>query len=108
MKYRVKIGARAKRDLESVVEWIAEDSESAARQWYGRVREAIQTLERFPERCPLAPESGFVSREIRQLLHGTRRNMYRILFTLEGKNVHVLHIRHAARDWVGPDDLTLP
>src|SRR5690606_25816967 len=73
----------------------------AALAWYGAVRVAIESLDMFPERCPLAPENGLVSREIRQLLLGKSRYHYRILFTIKGKSVHVLHILHGARAWLG-------
>jgi plasmid stabilization system protein ParE len=53
---------------------------------------AAQALEEFPHRCPLAPESG-AELEIRQLIY--RR--YRVLFTVAGDTVYILHIRHSAR-----------
>ena len=108
MKYRVIIEARAMEDLESIVEWIAQDSEVAARHWYGSVTDAIESLEEFPARCPMAPESSFVRREIRQLLHGASRKAYRILFTICEDAVHVLHVRHWARNWMGPEELDMP
>ena len=108
MNYTVLIETRAMEDLEAVVEWIAEDSERAARKWYEQIVTAIQTLEQVPNRCPLAPECGFFSHEIRHLLFGKRRGVYRILFTIKEDRVHVLHIRHGARDWAGSEDLELP
>ncbi|MGH7506602.1 MAG: type II toxin-antitoxin system RelE/ParE family toxin, partial [Longimicrobiales bacterium] len=53
----------------------------------------IEALKRMPGRCPEAPESEFFEDEIRQLLH----HPYRILFTIRGRSVHVLHVRHTAR-----------
>jgi len=105
VNYDVIIEPRAERDIDAIITWIAEENEHAAIQWYERVREALQSLGQFPERCPLAPESSMVPGEVRQLLHGKRRGMYRILFTIRGKKVHVLHIRHGARDWVDPRTL---
>lgn len=104
MKYTVIIEPRARRDLEAAVEWMSAGSEATAIQWYIQVVDAIVTLEEFPARCPVAPESGQMSYEIRQLLHGKRRSTYRILFTIKGDCVHVLHIRHGLRDWVEFDD----
>ena len=54
-------------------------------------------MEQFPRRCGVAPESKSVGREIRQLLYGRRGGVYRALFTIRAREVHVLHIRHAAR-----------
>ncbi|MGD0414539.1 MAG: hypothetical protein ABSA80_04235 [Terriglobales bacterium] len=35
--------------------------------------------------------------EVRHLLYGLAPHVYRILFTIEGETVHVLHIRHGRR-----------
>jgi hypothetical protein len=39
------------------------------------------------------------------LLFGRRHGRYRILFTVEEGQVHIMHGRHAARDKVSPNDL---
>jgi len=59
----------------------------------------------MPKRCPIARENEYFTNEIRQLLYGKGRNLYRILFTIvEGENistVRILHIRHAAQQTLG-------
>jgi hypothetical protein len=35
---------------------------------------------------------------------GRRQNKYRILFTIRPREVHILHIRHAARRTLTPDE----
>ena len=55
------------------------------------------SLDEFPERCPLAPESPVFPFEVRQLLYGHPPHEYRILFTIEAKTVYVLHVRHGRR-----------
>jgi hypothetical protein len=65
--------------------------------------DAIDSLKTFPARCPLAPENEFFSQEIRQLLYGKGRGRYRVLFTISGNTVSVLHIRHSAQDTVKPE-----
>jgi len=97
MKFRVIIQDSAQRDLEEITAWIAEDSPERASKWYWRVKDAINTLESFPRRCRIAPENQFFDEEIRHLLHGKRRHIYRILFTIHESEVHVIHIRHGAR-----------
>lgn len=62
-----------------------------------RVDEAIASLATFPKRCPLAPETVSFPFEVRQLLYGRKPHVYRILFTIEGDTVNVLHIRHGRR-----------
>jgi hypothetical protein len=36
--------------------------------------------------------------EVRQLLYGRKPHMYRILFTIDGETVKILHIRHVRRE----------
>ena len=61
--------------------------------------DAILWLEDFPARCPMAPENvEFSEKEIRQLLYGRRPHLYRILFSIQGSRVLVLHVRHGAHD----------
>lgn len=61
---------------------------------------AIESLENFPFRCPLAPESDRFGAEIRHLIFGK----YRILFIIEDEIVYVLRVRHQAQDMLKPDD----
>lgn len=51
----------------------------------------------MPERCALAREdTAFHGIELRQLVFKS----HRVLFVVRGGDMHVLHIRHAARrDW---------
>ena len=96
MKYHILIQPSAEEDIESIVRWIAENSPQNAQEWYQRVKHAISSLSQSPKRCPLAPENEFIEREIRHLLYGRGRYIYRILFTVHGDIVHVLHVRHGA------------
>ena len=96
MNYRVVIEAPARDDLEAITLWLAQHSEEEARKWYWRVKKAIESLAQSPARCPLAPENRHFDEEIRHLLHGRHRYVYRILFAIRGTTVHVLHSRHGA------------
>ena len=95
--HQVIILPSAERDIGEVYEWLAGQNEEAAIRWYNRLLEVIFSLDTFPERCPLAPESEFFNSEIREIFHGRRQNKYRILFTVSENEVHVLHVRHGAR-----------
>ena len=88
----VEITTLADANLEAIYLRIREDSPGRAAEWRKGLLKAARTLERSPERCPLAPESG-PELEIRQLLYGA----YRVLFTIGKDTVYVLHIRHGAR-----------
>src|SRR2546423_939576 len=64
-----------------------------ARQWARQLRSSV--FEQFavvPKAFPLAPENDeFSEEEIRQMIVGR----YRVLFTIKGREVHVLHVRGA-------------
>ena len=96
-KYKVIILPSAELDIGEAYTWLAEHDEIAAIRWFNDLSGVIETLERCPLRCPLAPESQFFNEEIRQILHGRRQHKYRILFTLRNDDVLILHIRHGAR-----------
>lgn len=95
--YQVIILPSAERDICEAYTWIADHDEEAAVRWYNRLLEVIFSLETFPARCPLAPESHFLTKDIRQILHGQKQHKYRILFDIEVSEIRVLHVRHGAR-----------
>ncbi len=96
-RHQVIILPAAEQDIGEAYEWIAEQNADAAVRWYNRLLAVIYSLDAFPERAPLAPESKSFSREIREVFHGRRQHKYRILFTVTENEVHVLHVRHGAR-----------
>jgi plasmid stabilization system protein ParE len=91
----------AQQNIDEAYLWIAERDSEAAERWFNSIYQTIGSLELFPERCPLAPESRFFNREIREAFHGRRQHKYRILFTVEETEVHILHVRHGARLTLG-------
>jgi hypothetical protein len=56
-------------------------------------------------RCPLAAEAEELGIVVRELRFGLHNGRYRILFIVFGSDVHVLHVRHVARDAVSVDGL---
>lgn len=63
-----------------------------AKQWVRQLRTAVsQQLAIVPKGFSLAPEDDEFSEEIRQMVVGR----YRVLFTIRGRKVHVLHVRGA-------------
>ena len=108
MMFRVEITAAALAEIDQALEWLVQRSPAAAARWHAATREAIDTLKSHPHRCPLAPEAAFFEQEIRQLLHGRRRGVYRILFQIddEGQTVYILHVVHSARDYLRPEQPT--
>ena len=104
--YEVIILPSAERDIDEAFDWLADHKESAAVLWYDRLVEIILSLKTFPDRGSLAPESKFLNEEIRELFHGRRQHKYRILLTVKGNKVYVLHVRHGARLALGENDPT--
>ena len=103
MGFRVELTARAERDIDSALEALTRYSPQAAARWYAALVEKVATLEELPDRCALAAEAHDLQTPLRELLFGKRPHVYRVLFVIAGETVQVLHVRHAARDWVKPD-----
>jgi hypothetical protein len=81
MAYRVDISPSALADAEAAYLKIKElSSPASAGQWYEGLLKAIFSLENFPLRCPIAPESKEIGKELRQLLYGKRGRIYKIFF----------------------------
>src|SRR5215470_8396514 len=100
-RWKVRVGLPAQHDIAEAHRWLAERDVKAADRWFNDLYDTIGSLELFPERCPLAPESKFFDHEIREIFHGRRQHKYRILFTVAAQEVHILHIRHSARQLLG-------
>jgi plasmid stabilization system protein ParE len=103
MKYRVEITSEAEAEIREAYLWIHRDSPANATRWRQGLLQAVRSLSQHPTRCPLAPESEHFKQEIRQLLYGRRGGVYRVLFVIEGQAVYILHVRHAAREYLQPD-----
>jgi plasmid stabilization system protein ParE len=98
MAFRVKTTAKAKRDLDAILEWLlSQEAGETGLRWFQGLRDTVASLAHSPERCALAPENAAFPFEVRQLLYGRRQHRHRILFTIEGDTVCVLHIRHGRR-----------
>src|SRR5438552_18159947 len=98
MAYLVELTRRAERDLSYLFQRISASDSAAAASWFNGLEKAIYTLERFPRRCPIAPEGKTAKRPLRHLLYGSRRDVYRVIFEIDDrrKRVRVLTIRHGA------------
>ncbi len=90
MQYKIDIAPEAGKEIEDFYLNIARDSPSNASDWYFSIYDKIQTLKDFPKRCSLADESRFYEYEIRNLIFGN----YRILYRIESQTVQILHVKH--------------
>jgi plasmid stabilization system protein ParE len=72
-----------------------------AQGWVRQLRAAVyQQLAVVPKAFPLAPENDRFPEEIRQTVVGR----YRVLFTIKGRKVHVLHVRGAFASAIEPNE----
>jgi plasmid stabilization system protein ParE len=102
MTFRVEMSAQAEDDASGILDWLlSQHAGDTGIRWFLALEEAIVSLGTLPERCPLAPENARFPFEVRQLLYGRKPHVYRILFTIDGNVVKILHIRHARRKPVG-------
>jgi plasmid stabilization system protein ParE len=99
MAFRVKTTTKADRDLDEILMWLlAEGAGETGFRWFVSLQKAMGSLANFPARCSIAPESATFPFEVRQLLYGHKANVYRVLFTIEGDLVVVLHVRRPGQD----------
>jgi len=88
--FKVNIPQEVLDEIEYYVDVIAQDTIKSAVKWYLDIKQEIETLDQFPARCPYADENVFHDYEIRNLIFGN----YRILFRIEGNIVQILHVKH--------------
>lgn len=103
MSFSVTIVRKAAREIENQYDWLAQLSQAAANRWRDSFLEAIESLEENPQRCPEAPEAEW-HEGLRQLLHGKRQRVHRVLFEIREQTVIVLRVRHSAQDFLGAED----
>lgn len=97
MSYRVEVTDQAYVAIRQYTRYIAVECESPlnAARWLEKVWDAVDSLERWPRRCPLAPEDQFRPYEIRMRIVGD----HLLLFTVDNdaKAVWVIGFRHGHR-----------
>ncbi|RYG67880.1 type II toxin-antitoxin system RelE/ParE family toxin [bacterium] len=100
MAYKVVIQPQAESNIAEAFSHIAVYSPRSAQRWFIQVKNAIQSLDEMPKRCPIAPEARDLDFELRHLLHRHFPSVYRIVFRIfeEAGEVHILAVRHGARE----------
>jgi plasmid stabilization system protein ParE len=101
--YRVDLTDRAARDLQHLYRTIDAENSAQARAWFNGLERVILSLEQNPARGAVIREDA----NLRQLLYGRRRYIYRIVYAIDepGSVVSVLHIRRGARDALTPGEV---
>ncbi|MEM9450189.1 MAG: type II toxin-antitoxin system RelE/ParE family toxin [Cyanobacteria bacterium P01_E01_bin.6] len=105
MTFRVEITPVAEGEIEKAYCWYREQNPEFADRWFRELMNAIATLQEKPRRCAFATEDNVFPEEVRQLLYGKSRRVYRILFTIQVDTVYVLYVRHAAQAPITEEDL---
>jgi plasmid stabilization system protein ParE len=95
----------AARDLDEALLWAARHAPHAAHAWAERFEIAIHSLGHMAERCPIAPESRRLGRQVRQFVFGRRSGAFRVLFEIDDPVVRVMRIRRASRRILKPHEL---
>lgn len=98
MRYELEVQPSAEREIHDIYVYLLGFGGTKADAWMEDIWKAFESLEHMPERCALAPENPLFRREIRQLLCRD----YRIVFTVVGDDVRVLHVRHKAQAPIEP------
>ncbi|MEI2577809.1 type II toxin-antitoxin system RelE/ParE family toxin [Scytonema sp. PRP1] len=105
MAFQVEITPIAEAQIEQAYRWYRERNPEFADRWFRGLMNAIATLQEKPLRCTLAVEHEIFAEEVRQLLYGKSKNIYRVLFTIRDTTVYVLYVRHSAQAPMTVDDL---
>ncbi len=102
MALRFEYSARARIELIGVVHRIAERSPERAVRWSEGLNARLETLNKFPRRCPVAAEFPSAANPVRELTYGKRSpNVYRIFFQIEGDVVFIVSIRNSLQNSEG-------
>ncbi len=80
-------------DLSAIRDYIARDSEYYAVQFIGKIIDAVEKLQDFPEMGRRVPESR-EGEGIREVLFQS----YRIIYRLRSERIQIITILHGARD----------
>lgn len=92
-RYAVVFEESAQADVRQSYDWGRRTwGKHEAQLWVRQLRTAVsEQLAVVPKGFLLAPEDEEFAEEIRQMVVGR----YRVLFTIKGRKVHVLHVRGA-------------
>jgi plasmid stabilization system protein ParE len=101
MSFVIDMRPAALADLNNIQGSLSAYSEQTADRTYALIKDGILSLEDFPRRFALAPESSRATIEIRHLVIGN----YRVIYTIAYEAVRVLRIVHAAQKPLDPKEL---
>jgi plasmid stabilization system protein ParE len=104
--YQIRLRRKAHADIDEHFGFIGNRMGLAvAARWRDRLIARVDTLSNQPEGYSLAEEAPDLGIELREMLFGRRRQVYRILFTIDGQTANIHRVRHAAQDRLSPDNI---
>ncbi len=98
--HKILIPNSVKNALQKQVEYIAFDQKNPAEalKWLDGIIDAIQSLEKFPERCAIALENYYIKSGQEILVrHLIYKKSFRVIFTIVKNEVRILSVRHSRR-----------
>jgi plasmid stabilization system protein ParE len=101
MKYEVEMTPTAQNELYRSFRYIYDRAPINAVRWLKGINKAIDSLENFPSRCGMAPESAYLDEKLRHYIFKS----HRIIFVVDepAKVVRILYIRHGKMRAVGEE-----
>ena len=102
MRYTVEMTPNAEKELHNAFGYIHERAPGNAVRWLREIYKAIDSLEEFPNRCAIAPESQYLRDTLRHYIFKS----HRIIFFVDeaASVVRILYIRHGSMRSVGQSD----
>ena len=93
-KIKVTITKNAEKDMMSIYEYILNDLKSpqTALKYFNQLASSINSLNLFPERCPIVKEFIKLGIRIRRL----NVNNYAVFYKYENNTVTILRVFHAS------------
>lgn len=110
MTYPVRVLRRAAHEVDAIVRFISEvrKAPSGAVSWLRAYEKALRRLADSADHFAIAVEDAYVVEEIRECVFKTRHGKpYRLLFTIVGKEVRILHVRGPGQDFMTADELDI-
>ena len=97
MTYAVEVSNSSLRAIDLYIHYLRVEKQvpDAAARMLGRISRAVDSLQQWPRRCPLAPEDQYRDYEIRMKLVGSSL----LLFTIDDDSllVTIIGFRHSSQ-----------
>lgn len=93
MLHRIRLTDEARRQIETISDYIAIDSPTNAKRWLANLQVRIDTLKNLPESHAILYPAEIAGVDVRQTFYG----VYRILYSIDKDIVHIPTVRHGAQ-----------